>query len=319
MRVRPRGGYGLDALWNDDFHHTAMVALTGRREAYYTDYTGSRAGARLGREVRLPLSGAVVRLAEAAPRHAGARSAAARVRHLPREPRPGRQLGRSAIGSHQLASPARLSRADGAAPARPGDADAVPGAGVRRPRRSCTSPIMRERCAKPVAKGRREFLSQFPSIARSATCSQRWRSRRRSRRSSAASSILGARAHMPSTYALHRDLLGAAAHRRRDRHVRSGARWRGPRARGVRAALLRRRAGIGCSSSTSAAISSSSAAAGAAARAAGRATTGALLWSSEAVRVRRPRHAADRSRCASGASPASARCCSLPEPDSDER
>jgi maltooligosyltrehalose trehalohydrolase len=35
------GGYGLDALWNDDFHHAALVALTGRREAYYTDYTGS--------------------------------------------------------------------------------------------------------------------------------------------------------------------------------------------------------------------------------------------------------------------------------------
>jgi maltooligosyltrehalose trehalohydrolase len=41
--VKPRAadGYGLDALWNDDFHHTAMVALTGRREAYYTDYLGS--------------------------------------------------------------------------------------------------------------------------------------------------------------------------------------------------------------------------------------------------------------------------------------
>ena len=36
-----QGGYGLDALWNDDYHHTAVVALTGRREAYYTDYTGS--------------------------------------------------------------------------------------------------------------------------------------------------------------------------------------------------------------------------------------------------------------------------------------
>jgi maltooligosyltrehalose trehalohydrolase len=41
--VRPlsEGGCGLDALWNDDFHHTAMVALTGRREAYYTDYGGT--------------------------------------------------------------------------------------------------------------------------------------------------------------------------------------------------------------------------------------------------------------------------------------
>lgn len=35
-----RGGYGFDALWNDDFHHSAMVAMTGRNEAYYTDYLG---------------------------------------------------------------------------------------------------------------------------------------------------------------------------------------------------------------------------------------------------------------------------------------
>ena len=34
-------GFGLDALWNDDFHHTALVALTGHNEAYYTDYRGS--------------------------------------------------------------------------------------------------------------------------------------------------------------------------------------------------------------------------------------------------------------------------------------
>jgi maltooligosyltrehalose trehalohydrolase len=34
------GGYNLDGLWNDDFHHSARVALTGRNEAYYTDYKG---------------------------------------------------------------------------------------------------------------------------------------------------------------------------------------------------------------------------------------------------------------------------------------
>jgi maltooligosyltrehalose trehalohydrolase len=40
--VRPAedGGYGLDALWNDDFHHSAVVALTGQREAYYMDHWG---------------------------------------------------------------------------------------------------------------------------------------------------------------------------------------------------------------------------------------------------------------------------------------
>jgi maltooligosyltrehalose trehalohydrolase len=35
------GGFGLDALWNDDYHHAALVAATGRREAYYLDYQGA--------------------------------------------------------------------------------------------------------------------------------------------------------------------------------------------------------------------------------------------------------------------------------------
>jgi maltooligosyltrehalose trehalohydrolase len=38
---RESGGFGLDAYWNDDFHHAMQVALTGRRQAYYTDYLGS--------------------------------------------------------------------------------------------------------------------------------------------------------------------------------------------------------------------------------------------------------------------------------------
>jgi maltooligosyltrehalose trehalohydrolase len=41
MKSKVEGGYGLDALWNDDFHHSAAVALTGHNEAYYTDYLGS--------------------------------------------------------------------------------------------------------------------------------------------------------------------------------------------------------------------------------------------------------------------------------------
>lgn len=41
--IRPpeQGGYGLDALWNDDLHHSAVVALTGHNPAYYTDYRGA--------------------------------------------------------------------------------------------------------------------------------------------------------------------------------------------------------------------------------------------------------------------------------------
>jgi maltooligosyltrehalose trehalohydrolase len=41
VRGAERGGYGLDALWNDDFHHSAKVALTGHNEAYYSDYLGN--------------------------------------------------------------------------------------------------------------------------------------------------------------------------------------------------------------------------------------------------------------------------------------
>jgi maltooligosyltrehalose trehalohydrolase len=41
--VRPRGegGDDLDGMWNDDFHHSAIGALTGRKEAYFGDYRGA--------------------------------------------------------------------------------------------------------------------------------------------------------------------------------------------------------------------------------------------------------------------------------------
>src|SRR3954447_18748587 len=37
-----RGGYGLDAQWSDDFHHSVHALLTGERRGYYQDY-GERA------------------------------------------------------------------------------------------------------------------------------------------------------------------------------------------------------------------------------------------------------------------------------------
>ena len=89
------GGYGLDALWNDDFHHTAMVAMTGRREAYYSDYARHRRRS----SSRAPSTGSCTR----GSRTRGRASAVARpragctagaLRRLPPEPRSGRQLGR---------------------------------------------------------------------------------------------------------------------------------------------------------------------------------------------------------------------------------
>jgi maltooligosyltrehalose trehalohydrolase len=41
IRPRSEGGDDLDGVWNDDLHHSAIVALVGRREAYYTDYLGA--------------------------------------------------------------------------------------------------------------------------------------------------------------------------------------------------------------------------------------------------------------------------------------
>jgi len=36
-----KGPGGLDGLWNEDWHHSAFVALTGQNEAYCTDYEGT--------------------------------------------------------------------------------------------------------------------------------------------------------------------------------------------------------------------------------------------------------------------------------------
>ena len=38
--VRPpsRGGYGFNALWSDDFHHSVHAFLTGERQGYYQDF-----------------------------------------------------------------------------------------------------------------------------------------------------------------------------------------------------------------------------------------------------------------------------------------
>lgn len=36
----PLGGYGLDAVWADDFHHQVRVHTAGDRDGYYADYDG---------------------------------------------------------------------------------------------------------------------------------------------------------------------------------------------------------------------------------------------------------------------------------------
>ena len=41
LRGPDQNGHGLDAAWNDDFHHAARVAMTGLCKDYYGDYRGT--------------------------------------------------------------------------------------------------------------------------------------------------------------------------------------------------------------------------------------------------------------------------------------
>jgi maltooligosyltrehalose trehalohydrolase len=38
IRTPEQGGFGLDAQWNDDFHHSLRAVLTGERSGYYQDF-----------------------------------------------------------------------------------------------------------------------------------------------------------------------------------------------------------------------------------------------------------------------------------------
>ncbi|MFE8604986.1 malto-oligosyltrehalose trehalohydrolase [Archangium violaceum] len=41
VRPREKGGFGLDGVWADDFHHQMRRAFAGDNEGYYRDYTGN--------------------------------------------------------------------------------------------------------------------------------------------------------------------------------------------------------------------------------------------------------------------------------------
>jgi maltooligosyltrehalose trehalohydrolase len=47
VRERAAGGWGLDAHWNDDFHHAIHALLTGERGSYYRDFAADDTLARV--------------------------------------------------------------------------------------------------------------------------------------------------------------------------------------------------------------------------------------------------------------------------------
>ena len=129
LRPPEEGGYGLDGLWNDDFHHSATVAATGRDEAYYEDHQGTPQELIAAAKHGFLFQGQFYA-------HQGKRRgtpgldlpAAALVAFLQNHD----QIANSARGSrlHQLTSPGRVRALTALAPADAFDADAVSGPGV---------------------------------------------------------------------------------------------------------------------------------------------------------------------------------------------
>ena len=249
-------------------------------------------------------------------RHAGARtSPPAAFVDLPRRTTTRSPTRRAACALHQLTSPGRYRAMTALLLLGAGDADAVPGPGVRR---VGAVPLLRRPRAGArrswCATGRAEFLAQFPEPRRRRGAGRARRPGDRARRSSAASSTSpSASAHARGLRAAPRP--AAAAPRgpgvpRAARAAASTARCSAPAAFVLRF-FGRRAATTGCCSSTSAAISTLAPCAEPLLAPPAGTRLGGCAGRSEDAALRRQRHAAARCRRAGWRVPGeSARCCS---------
>ena len=160
------GGWGLDGVWADDFHHIVRRRLAGDSRGYYQDYEGT--ADELARTIRqgwLFTGPALDAHATAARGTDPSRDADAPLRRLPAEPRSDRQ-------SRHRRSPApsgrrcRLAGRQRAAAHRADDAAAVhgPGVGAR------ASPFQYFTDLEPelggaVTEGRRHEFKDFPEFS----------------------------------------------------------------------------------------------------------------------------------------------------------
>ena len=163
--VRPpaHGGFGLDAMWNDDYHHTAYVALTGRREAYYTDYRGSVQELISAAKYGFLYQGQWYRW-QKQPRGTSSLdlSPSTFISFLQNHD----QIANSAFGRriHQLASPGRYRALVALMLLGPGTPLIFQGQEF-----SASAPFLyfadhNPALREPIRAGRREFLAQFPTL-----------------------------------------------------------------------------------------------------------------------------------------------------------
>jgi maltooligosyltrehalose trehalohydrolase len=163
-RPAAAGGCGLDGVWNDDFHHAARVALTGRREGYYGAYRGT------ARELLACLLGGYlyqgqVNAVQGKPwgSEAGDLPPAAFVHYLENHDQVGHSLDGRRLSD--LADPARLRALTALLLLGPQTPLLFQGqeSGDRAP-----FPYFADHAGElglAVRDGRRRFLSQFPSLA----------------------------------------------------------------------------------------------------------------------------------------------------------
>jgi maltooligosyltrehalose trehalohydrolase len=163
-RPLDQGGFGLDGLWNDDFHHSAMVALTGRAEAYYSDTKGDVQELISAAKYGYLFQGQHYHW-QRKPRGTPSRGLApeAFVNYLQNHD----QVANSARGlrGHQLTSPGAWRAMTALAVLMPGTPMLFQGQEF-----SASAPFLYfadhdPELAELVRKGRAEFLRQFPSVA----------------------------------------------------------------------------------------------------------------------------------------------------------
>ena len=162
------GGYGLDAIWNDDFHHTAQVAVTGGTEAYYIDYCGTPQELVSVAKWGFLYQGQYSIWQRKRRGHAALDlKAAAKVNYIQNHD----QIANSAYGSRlqELTTPGRYKAVTALLLLMPGTPMLFQGQEY-----GASTPFLYfadhyKELAALVQQGRAEFLDQFPSIAHSHT------------------------------------------------------------------------------------------------------------------------------------------------------
>lgn len=204
-RALDEGGYGIDALWNDDFHHSARVAVTGHNEAYYTDHRGHPQEFISAMKRGYLYQGQWYSWQQ---KQRGKPTKGLHPASFVNCVQNHDQVANSLRGVrlHQLTSPGRFRAITALTLLGPGTPMLFQGEEF-----AASAPFIyfadhNPELAKLVAMGRRKFLEQFPSIARpeSTPCLDNPESKATFEKCKL---NLGERESNSETYALHRDLL----------------------------------------------------------------------------------------------------------------